>query len=141
MLIVVDSNPAEKELETLSAGIQNYNKTFLPNEVVFEKDSRFAVFAYDKNNQVAGGIRAVAFWNYCIIELLWLSEEFRNKGLGKALLLKAEEYVRDLGFEYIRVETTDFQAKSFYEKQGYEVFGKLTNYPKGHDMYCLVKKL
>jgi ribosomal protein S18 acetylase RimI-like enzyme len=54
---------------------------------------------------------------------------------------EAEVYARDLGFEYVRTETLDFQARPFYEKQGFEVYGELKDYPKGHTTYCLVKKL
>ena len=35
--------------------------------------------------------------------------------------------------------TYDFQARPFYEKQGYEVFGTLEPYPNGHCSYYLRK--
>lgn len=33
----------------------------------------------------------------------------------------------------------DFQAKEFYEKQGYEVFGQLDNCPRNHTRYYVKK--
>ena len=36
--------------------------------------------------------------------------------------------------------TTDWQAKPFYEKHGYRVFGEIDDYPLGHTCYFLVKK-
>ena len=40
-----------------------------------------------------------------------------------------------------QLDTFDFQAPGFYEKQGYEIFGTLTNAPKGHTHYYMKKTL
>ncbi|MCG8574052.1 MAG: GNAT family N-acetyltransferase [Flavobacteriales bacterium] len=141
MKIEVTANPQKEDLKVISKGIQSYNQQHIPDEVVFEEDTRFAVFAKDDDGNVLGGIRACAFWNYCIIELLWLSEKTRNKGVGSKLIKAAEEFAREKGFAYMRTETVSFQALPFYEKQGYKVFGELPNLPKGHTTYCLFKVL
>ncbi|WP_298537190.1 GNAT family N-acetyltransferase [uncultured Algibacter sp.] len=141
MNIEITSNPEKEDLKTISEGIQNYNQYYIPDEVVFEKDTKFTVFAKDDNGKVVGGIRACAFWNYCIIELLWLSEKTRGLGIGKKLIKATEEFALEKGFNYVRTETLSFQARPFYEKLGYRVFGELPDYPKGHTTYCLVKEL
>lgn len=141
MNIVVTTSPSQDDLKALSVGIGSYNKDYLPDEVGFEKDTKFAVIAKDENGQVLGGIRANAFWNYCTIELLWLAKETRGLGLGSNLMAAAEKFAKDKGFGYMRTETLSFQAKPFYEKLGYKVFGELPDYPKGHTTYCLVKEL
>ncbi|MCP3670018.1 MAG: GNAT family N-acetyltransferase [Gammaproteobacteria bacterium] len=141
MNLVVTTSPSQEDLKALSAGIRSYNKDYLPDEVGFEKDTKFAVVAKDKDGEVLGGIRANAFWNYCTIELLWLSKKARGSGLGSNLMASAEKFAKDKGFGYMRTETTSFQAKPFYEKLGYRVFGELPDCPKGHATYCLVKEL
>ncbi len=141
MNIELTEHPNKADLKTISCGIQTYNQQHIPDDVVFEKDTCFAVFARNDNNQVVGGIRAVAFWNYCIIELLWLADETRGEGVGSKLMAKAEAFAKSKGFEYIRTETISFQARPFYEKQGFEVFGELPNHPKGHTTFCLIKKI
>ncbi len=113
----------------------------MPDVVVFKDDTKFAVFAKDVNGKVLAGIRATAFWNYCIIELLWLANETRGLGIGSQLISAAEDYAKSKGFNYLRTETLSFQAKPFYEKLGFKVFGELPDYPKGHTTYCLVKAL
>lgn len=133
--------PTKENLQTISKGIQSFNQSHLPDDVVFEPDTKFAVFARNENGDVIGGIRANAFWNYCIIELLWLSEEARGSGAGTKLMYQAESYAKSQGFQYMRTETLDFQAKPFYEKLGYRVFGELPDCPKDHTTYCLVKGL
>jgi len=141
MKIELAPSPSKSDLATISQGIKSFNEEHMPDELVHEQDTRFAVFAKDDSGNVVGGIRATAFWNYCIIELLWLSEATRGKGIGSKLINETEAYAREKGFQYIRTETLEFQAKPFYEKLGYEVYGELDNYPKGHTTYCLVKEL
>ena len=53
----------------------------------------------------------------------------------------AEEYARKLKLESIDLGTTEFQAKDFYEKLGYEVVFTRENYPIGYNCYTLYKKL
>ena len=139
--IELTSSPEQVDLETISRGIQTYNQGHIPDAVVFEPDTRFAVFARDHEGDVVGGIRATAFWNYCIIELMWLSEHVRGQGLGTRLMQRAEEHARAHGFGYVRTETLDVQARPFYESLGYAVFGELVDYPVGHTTYCMVKQL
>lgn len=141
MNIEVTTAPNKKDLETISKGIQSYNQKYISDDVVFEPDTKFAAFAKDENGKVVGGIRAVAFWNYCILELLWLSDETRGQGVGSKLMDAAENFAKEKGFGYMRTETLSFQAKPFYEKRGYKVFGELPDYPNGHVTYCLVKEL
>jgi len=139
--IETTDNPEKEDLKVISKGIQTYNQQYIPDDVVFEADTKFAVFAKDENGNVVGGIRACAFWNYCIIELLWLSENTRGLGIGKQLIEATEKHALKKGFSYMRTETLSFQARPFYEKLGYKVFGELPDYPKGHTTYCLFKEL
>ena len=141
MQIEVTTTPSKEDLKTISEGIQSYNQEHLPDDVVFEPDTKFAVFAKDKNGKVQGGIRATAFWNYCIIELLWLAPTTRGLGVGSKLMTAAESYAAEQGFKYIRTETLSFQARPFYEKLGFKVYGELPDCPKGHTTYCLIKAL
>jgi hypothetical protein len=39
------------------------------------------------------------------------------------------------------LETHSFQARPFYEKCGYKVFGTLEDYPPGHAKFFLRKRL
>jgi hypothetical protein len=39
------------------------------------------------------------------------------------------------------LDTFSFQARGFYEKLGYCVFGTLDDYPPGHSRFYLTKRL
>ncbi|WP_448211696.1 GNAT family N-acetyltransferase [Colwellia sp. MEBiC06753] len=141
MNIEVTTSPNKNDLETISKGIQAFNQQHIPDDIVFEPDTKFAAFVKNDDGKILGGVRATAFWNYCIVELLWLSNETRGKGIGNKLMDAAESFAKEKGFKYMRTETLSFQAKPFYEKRGYKVFGELIDHPKDHTTYCLVKEL
>lgn len=105
------------------------------------EELKFVVLARTDDGQVAGGLRASAFWGYLCIELLWLDERTRGNGTGRQLVARAEAFALQHGFRNARVETTSFQAKPFYEQLGYKVFGMLEDFPVGHCTYYLKKNL
>ncbi len=56
---------------------------------------------------------------------------YRKKGIGRALLTAAENFVKSKGFDTLSLHS-QLRAKEFYEKCGYEAFGEIEleeNYP------------
>lgn len=96
----------------------------------------------DSNNKTVAGIIAKMYcWNVVYVDILWVDTYYRSKGLGKSLLIELEKISKDKGVTLIHLDTFDFQAKDFYVKQGYEVFGVLDDCPQGHTRYYLKKYL
>ncbi len=60
-------------------------------------------------------------------------------GRGR-LLGEIENIAAGEGCSLIHPDTFDFQAKDFYIKPGYEVFGILDGCPEGHCRYYLKKR-
>lgn len=137
----VTTCPSAEELECLSQGIQAFNRRTIPGIPEVADDLVFAVLARDASGNVQGGIRARAFWGYLCIELLWLSDAARGVGVGTRLVERAEAFALQHGFTRARVETTSFQARPFYERLGYEVYGVLDECPVGHTTYFMKKQL
>lgn len=88
-----------------------------------------------------GGLRAICFWNTLHIELLWLSEDCRGKGICKKMIKSAEDFAKENNSEKVFVETTSWQAKPFYEKVGYNLIATLKYRPKGYASHYLNKEL
>lgn len=139
MKIELTTEPSKEDAKKISQGLTNYNHQMVPE--LEDTEIKFFIFARDENDVIIGGLRAVLEWDIVHIELLWTSEEARGKGIGKELMEKAEAYALEKGIDRALLETTSFQARPFYEKLGYEVFGTLPDHPKGHDCYFLTKKL
>ena len=56
-----------------------------------------------------------------VLDELYIAPDFRNRGLGSALLARAETEVRQRGGELleINVDGVDTDARRFYERHGY----------------------
>lgn len=96
----------------------------------------------DETGKVIAGCLAVMYcWHVMYVDILWVDEAYRRQGLGSCLLLEAERQAKDMGCYLAHLDTFDFQAKAFYEKHNYTVFGTLTDCPEGHSRYYLQKRL
>lgn len=94
----------------------------------------------DKNGNIIAGILSKMYcWNCLYIDVLWVKEDHRKDGLGSRLLKEIESVAIEKGCYLIHLDTFDFQAKDFYIKHGYEVFGVLDECPEGHKRYFLKK--
>ena len=141
MKVEVDCEPSKTDMDVLSQGIIAFNNEQIPDLEPIEHEKRFHVFARDEDGNVQGGIRATCFWNTLHIELLWLAKETRGSGIGRDLVDRAEDYAREHKCTNALVETTSWQAKPFYEKNGYLHMATLNDRPKGHASHYLRKTL
>ena len=65
----------------------------------------------------------------------------RRRGVGTALLRRAEAEAAGRGCLGAMLDTFSFQARPFYETQGYRVAGELSDFPPGHSLYVMQKRL
>jgi ribosomal protein S18 acetylase RimI-like enzyme len=128
-----------EETEAISQGLRDYNTGFLGHHETIH----FAVYLKDENEQVIGGVIA---WVRSGIQLLyidtiWLSEEARNQGYGKKLMLAAEAEGKKHGCTHAQVDTLSFQAEPFYRKLGYKRIGVVKKLYNEHDAIFMRKNL
>jgi GNAT superfamily N-acetyltransferase len=117
----------------------NLSKVSLKQEIDFLWINRVIE---DTNEEIIAGILSKMYcWNCLYIDVLWVSEKHRNTGLGSKLLKEVENTAKEKGCHLSHLDTFDFQAKDFYLKQGYEIFGVLNECPKGHKRYFMKKSL
>jgi len=62
-------------------------------------------------------------------------------GLGSKLLKAAEAEAKGRGCGFAHLDTMSFQAKGFYEKNGYSVKYEIKDIPKGFSKYLMIKEL
>jgi GNAT superfamily N-acetyltransferase len=95
----------------------------------------------DSAGAVVGGILGHTRWRWLYIAKLWVDEGARGHGFGTRLMAAAEDLARSRGCTDVSLDTFDYQARPFYEKLGYELFGTLEGYPPGSRQYYLRKRL
>ncbi|MFK7805718.1 MAG: GNAT family N-acetyltransferase [Anaerolineae bacterium] len=135
------TSPTAEDSKTISQGLIDFNHAMVTDLEPQDAAIEFSIFARDKDQTIIGGLRATCFWNTLHLELVWVSDQARGNGLGTMMVEKAEQFALQNGFEQALLESTDWQAKSFYEKLGYELIATIPNYPKGHACHFLTKKL
>lgn len=85
----------------------------------------FQMMARADDGKIIGGSAAKFQYDVLHVDTLWVDANRRGIGLGRILLEKVENHGRRLGARIAWLETKSWQARPFYEKHGYRVFGEL----------------
>lgn len=139
------SDKEEKQFEQfLEQNIKRYNNAQSPYFLKVRKP-RFRlplhIIIQDDDGDYLGGLTGTTYWDWLDIEDFYLPEALRGSGLGTEILTQAETVAVEHGCTGAFLTTYAFQARGFYEKQGYTVVGKLDDYPPGSAYYWMRKGL
>lgn len=96
--------------------------------------------ARDEAGQIVGGVTGAVQHGILNVHLLALSPDHRRLGLGGQLMRALETAARQEGASEACVDTLEFEAPDFYQKQGYLVLG-VVGEMVGRRKYFLSKKL
>ena len=100
-----------------------------------------AVLMRDAAGATIGGLCGGSVYDWLYVELLAVPEPLRRKGIGTELMRRAEALARERGCVGVWLDTYGFQARGFYEKLGYEIFGTIDDHPRGSHRFFLRKRL
>jgi len=89
--------------------------------------------------EILGGLISSTYWGWLEVNILWVAEGLRRLGHGRTLLRLAEAEARTRNSLHVMLTTYSFQARGFYEKEGYRVVGEMADYPPGAT-YCWMRK-
>jgi ribosomal protein S18 acetylase RimI-like enzyme len=101
----------------------------------------FSGMQRDDSGAVRAGIYGYTWGGCCYVSYLWVDAAQRRHGLGRALLLAAEEHARLRRCVVLFVATHSFQAPGFYERMGYEKQSVVRDHPVGHASSVYAKRL
>lgn len=130
-----EATEAEGIPEAVRAGIRAAD----PSDVGPRDWRPLALALRAPDGALMGGLYGATMWGWLTVDGLWVAEAARGQGLGRRLLLAAEAEARTRGCRGAWLGTFDFQAREFYERLGYEVFGEVAEFPPGHVHYELRK--
>ena len=129
--------PSKEETEQIRAELFRFNS----DKVGDDCHTPLNIVEYDADGNLIGGILGGTYWGWMYVDILWVREDHRGKGIGSKLLTEAEKEAKTRGCHHVHLDTMSWQAPSFYEKHGYSVIGILPDIPKGNQKYLLMKEL
>jgi GNAT superfamily N-acetyltransferase len=97
------------------------------------------LISHPEAGEVLGGLWGATKFDYLHIDLLFVPELMRGRGLGRQIMTLAEEEALRRGCRGAWLDTYDFQAPGFYERLSYAVFGTIADHPSGHSRIFLKK--
>lgn len=142
-LNIIISNNVDYQ-ETIQKGIIKFNNEKHPENDIFQiyrekgYNDPFGFYAL-QDNQIIGGIIARKKMQWLDIDILFVNQNFRNNRIGSQLMSKAIEYCKENNLIGLHLYTLDFQAKGFYEKQGFKLITEIKDWPKGITRYEFIK--
>ena len=139
MILHVTDQPSEADRAAILDGLVAFNEAAIGRPGRARTD--IAVLVRDEQRRTIGGALGSSYYGWMVIDLLWLPEALRKTGLGRQVMLAAEREAIARNCTGIRLDTYSFQARGFYERLGYTLFGTLPEHPPGHTRYWLAKRL
>jgi len=134
-------NCVNNDADDICDKLVEYNLSRVPKTQETDFVNIYKKIVNDEGEIIAGCLAKMYCWNVIYVDILWIDEAYRKQGLGSKLLKEIERIAVEEDCTLIHLDTFDFQAKDFYIKHGYEVFGVLEDCPKEHCRYYLKKKL
>lgn len=112
-------------------GLKGYNDKFsIRNQL------DFSIVAECDNITIAAVI-GESKYDWLIIQYIFVNEIFRNNGIGSKLINAAIDLAKMRKCKGIHLDTFEFQARDFYIKQGFHVFGEIEDHPSGYKRFFL----
>jgi GNAT superfamily N-acetyltransferase len=119
--IAIEPTPHDEQAKILGTGLDVYNR----EQAGDYGDSEFVIGVRDEKNVMLGGVLADIYWDAMFLKYVWLDKSLRRQGIGRTLIGACEDEGRRRGCTMAHLDTFSFQARGFYEKLGYSVFGTL----------------
>jgi GNAT superfamily N-acetyltransferase len=135
--IEIDPSPKPQDVTAVRDGLRRFNHPHLGEAAT----AAMGIFLRDPAGAVVGGLVGEMRLGWLHISMLWVSEGLRGQGFGTRLLAAAEEEARKNGCRHAYLDTLSFQARPFYERRGWQMFGALEDFPAGHTRYFMQKAL
>ena len=137
--VIVEESPDPADAQFVRAQLTAFNRAWTADDQL----QPLLLVVRDADERIVAGLVGGTYWGWLYTEILWVKEGLRGKGYGQSLLAAAEAEAVRRGCRNAHLDTMDFQALRFYQKQGYSIFAELEDIPagSGHRRYSLKKRL
>jgi GNAT superfamily N-acetyltransferase len=100
-----------------------------------------ALLLQDESGGTVGGLWGRTGYDWLFVEFLVVPGRLRGAGWGSRLMDEAERIAAERGCVGAWLTTFAFQARGFYERRGYSLFGQLDNSPGDNARLFMKKRL
>ncbi|MCU0499346.1 MAG: GNAT family N-acetyltransferase [Anaerolineae bacterium] len=101
--------------------------------------TRIDISLDDPEGDIVAGIAALTVDDTLFIDVIWVEASLRKRGIARQLIRMTEEIA--LGRSCHQAEVTYAPEPLFYQKLGYTISGKLTQFQTGQRFFRLQKTL
>lgn len=131
--LILEMVDQEHDIEALiETVLQGFDEVPVPAHVPSYEAVPLAIALRNDRGAIEGGVTGHSVWDWLYVKYLWVADAHRGGGYGKQLLDAAENTARERACIGVWLNTMSFQAPAFYERQGYEKFGEIKDFPRGH---------
>ena len=136
-VVTIETEPTPEDVRVLEDRLYEHNV----QATGISDGKPLAAFLRDDTDSVVGGLYGWTWGATCYIRYLYVPGHMRHQGHGSHLMRKVEAEALARGCGQIVLETHDFQAPDFYRRFGFEIVGRVDDYPRGHQSLTMVKRL
>ena len=133
----MNTKPTENEIKYIRESLNKFNQAIVGDD----GHTPIHIVEYGTDGTIIGGIIGGTYWGWMYVDILWVHEDHRKKGIGSRLLQEAEKEAVRRGCHHVHLDTMSWQAPEFYKKHGYKTIGILPDIPSGKQKYLLTKAL
>ena len=139
----------------LKNSIDQWDATYPNSEVIIQDIKAKTYFVAEENSIIIGGINIdqnqdktylAMDWQdktnqFLVVHRLGVKEEFWKQGIGKKLMIFAENLVIEKELKSMRLDTYSGNPKAmkFYRRLGYRELGTINLKPDKNEYYCFEK--
>jgi GNAT superfamily N-acetyltransferase len=135
--IALTDDPPSEARDVILSGLIEFNRQMLGDG----QSTPLALLIRDESGAIVGGLLGrTSKWQWLFVELLFIPEALRGRGLARQLLAQAEEEARRRGCIGAWLETFNRDARAVYERCGFSLFGEIPDYPPGNTRAFLSKR-
>lgn len=127
----------EEQVDYIEESLEDYDEKYIR----YKLEGRIQIGIEDEGKLVAGLDACMTAFKILYVSTVFVDENYRRKGYGKALILEMEKRAKDLGANTIRLDTFNWQGKDFYEALNYKMVGSYNNAEDGYSEYFFLKRI
>ena len=133
----ITGEPEPADIALLGKRLGDFNDA----DVGASERQALAVFVRDDAGTIVAGISGYTGWGWLFVQWLWVDENWRGQHLASRMLDAAEAEAVARGCHGAWIDTFNPVALKTYERQGYQAFGVLSDFPVGRSRTFLQKRL